>query len=592
MPMSLLLEDIIVIFALNNIFSLSTYYNMSSQSVIQIKIVHTSDVHGNFFMWDYVNERPVRGSLARVYAYILSLRKQYGERLIMMDGGDMLQGTPAIYYNNVNPVGNKNLAAEVMNYMGYDVATIGNHDLETGHQVYDKWIADCDFPIVCANIIDKTSGDCYLPPYTVIERSGIRIAIMGMTTPAVPNWLSPDLWEGLYFEDMVSSATRWAKEIKEKERPDVLVGLFHSGKQGGIVNSDYVENAAFDVARNVSGFDVICYGHDHARNCEKVVAPDGKEVMCCAPSNMANVICEVDLEILIQDGKKTLKQVEGKITDLSFYKSDNTSYFHKYFKRHLRNTEYYVKQKIGEFTHTVTSEDAYFGSSAFIDLIHSTQLEVTGAQISFAAPLSFSAQIKGGDVCVRDMFKLYSHENSLYVMKFTGAEIKGILEMSYSLWVRQMKSPDEHIMLLDYVLEGGKRMGFLNLAYNFDSAAGIRYEVDVTKPIGEKVNIISMADGTPFNPDEYYTVTSNSYRGNGGGELFTKGTGLSHEELLKRLVWSTEKDLRHYLIEYIKGRGVVDAQPLNHWRFVPDDWVVPACRRDRELLFGYRHKAD
>ena len=164
--------------------------------------------------------------------------------------------------------------------------------------------------------------------------------------------------------------------------------------------------------------------------------------------------------------------------------------------------------------------------------------------------------------------------------------------MSYSLWGRQMKSPDEHIMLLDYVLEGGKRMGFLNLAYNFDSAAGIRYEVDVTKPIGEKVNIISMADGTPFNPDEYYTVTSNSYRGNGGGELFTKGTGLSHEELLKRLVWSTEKDLRHYLIEYIKRRGVVDAQPLNHWRFVPDDWVVSACQRDRELLFGYRHKAD
>lgn len=561
-------------------------------STIQIKIVHTSDVHGNFFLWDYVNERPMKGGMSRIYAYVTSLRKQYGERLILMDGGDVLQGSPVVYYSNIEVPGTKNLSAEVMNYMRYDVATIGNHDLETGHDVYDKWVADCDFPVLGANVICKESGQCYLPPYTILERSGVRIAVLGMTTPAVPNWLSPDLWQGLVFEGLVSCAKRWVEVIREKEKPDLMVGLFHSGKTGGIVTPEYSENAAFDVAMQVGGFDVICYGHDHAQNCEVVKAPDGRDVWCCAPSNLGNMVCEVDVEIEVHGNEKRLKTLKGKLTDLSFYKAEETRYLHQYFKRNLRNTEYYVSQRIGYFTHSISSEDAYFGPSAFVDLIHRVQLEVTGAQISFAAPLSFSAEIKQGDVYVRDMFKLYSHENTLYMMRFKGAEIKGILEMSYGLWVNRMTQPDDHIMLLDYILESGSRLGFLNLAYNFDSAAGLCYEVDVTKPIGERINIISLTDGTPFLIDEYYTVTANSYRGNGGGELFTKGAGISHGELLDRLISSTEKDLRYYLIEYIKERGEIDARPSDNWRFVPEEWAQPACERDKVALFGHRHKGE
>lgn len=559
-----------------------------SSSMTRLKIVHTSDVHGHFFMWDCVNRKAVRGGLSRVYAYVQSLRKSYGSRLLLMDGGDILQGSPLVYYSHFMPslTEGEGLAAGVMNYMGYDVATVGNHDIETGHAVYDRWAAECRFPVVAANIIDRDTGRCHFRPYTVVERGGVRVAVLGLVTPAVPNWLPPALWRGMEFEDMVDCASRWVPFIREKESPDVIVGLFHSGKEGGIVTSRYAENAALDVARRVDGFDVVCYGHDHLKNCETVEGPSGKKVVCCSPSSMAVTVCEVDLEIETGPGGKQVRSIRGKLTDLSHYKAVEAGYMQKYFERYVRNTDYYVSQKIGRFTRTICSQDAYFGPSAFVDLVHRAQLEITGAQVSFAAPVTFSAEIKAGDVCVRDVFNLYKYDDVLYTMRLTGAEIKGILEMSYGLWVEQMRSPQDHAMLLDYVLDEGRRLGFKNLAYNFDSAAGIFYAVDLTQPCGKKVTVLRMADGSLFDESAQYTVAVNSYRGSGGGDLFIKGAGIPRGCLSERLLSATDKNLRQCLVEYIRNKGTIDPCPLNCWRFVPEEWAVPACQRDRVILFG------
>ena len=184
-----------------------------------------------------------------------------------------------------------------------------------------------------------------LAPYCILERCGVKVAVMGMTTPAVPNWLPPALWDGLEFEDMVSCAKRWVPLIREKEQPDVLVGLFHSGKEGGIVTPDYAENAALDVAREVAGFDVVCYGHDHMKNCETVKGPDGKEVLCLAPSSMAVVVGEVDIDVETGREGNRVVSVKGKITDLSYYKGEESKYMQRYFSRYIRNTEYYVGRK-------------------------------------------------------------------------------------------------------------------------------------------------------------------------------------------------------------------------------------------------------
>ena len=104
----------------------------------------------------------------------------------------------------------------------------------------------------------------------------------------------------------------------------------------------------------------------------------------------------------------------------------------------------------------------------------------------------------------------------LYTMVLTGKEVKDFLEMSYDLWVNQMTSPDDHLLLLNEKDNGFGR--FRNPSFNFDSAAGIIYTVDVTKPYGKRIAIERMADGKPFEMDKQYRVADNSYRGNGGGD--------------------------------------------------------------------------
>ena len=94
-----------------------------------------------------------------------------------------------------------------------------------------------------------------------------------------------------------------------------------------------------------------------------------------------------------------------------------------------------------------------------------------------------------------------------------------------------------------------------------------------------------MADGSPFDLNKRYKVAVNSYRGNGGGELLTKGAGIPQEELKDRILFATDKDLRFYLMQYIEKKGKVDAQPLNQWKMVPEEWTVPAAKREAESLF-------
>ncbi|WP_337420601.1 5'-nucleotidase C-terminal domain-containing protein [Phocaeicola sp.] len=552
----------------------------SQDGEVTLKLIETSDVHGCYFPYDFIRNKPMKGSLARVSSYVKEQREKY-ENVILMDNGDILQGQPVAYYYNYMDTISEHVCAAMLNYMKYDVGTMGNHDVETGHAVYDRWVRQCNFPVLGANIVDNKTGKPYLPPYQVIEKEGVKIAILGMITPAIPSWLPEQLWSGLHFEDMEDCARKWVKIIREKENPDVLVGLFHAGPEGNKLDN-VVENGSGNVAKSVPGFDVVFMGHDHTRRYEKVVNVEGDSVLLIDPANMSKVVSEVTFTIKKQDGKVVSKQVEGKLVNMDGYAPDAD--FLNIFSGAYETTMDFVSRNIGRIEHTISSKEAFFGPSAFVDLIHQLQLDITGADISFCAPLSAYAEIKKGDICVSDMFNLYKYENLLYTMKLTGKEIKDFLEMSYALWTNQMQSPDDHLMLLNEEDNGFGR--FKNPSFNFDSAAGIIYTVDVTKPQGEKIRIERMANGEPFDLNKTYRVAVNSYRGNGGGDLLTKGAGIPKTELAKRIVYSTDKDLRYYLMKRIEEVKVLDPKPLNQWKFIPEEWTVPASKRDYDILFG------
>ena len=551
---------------------------------IHLKLIETSDIHGNFFPYNFVTDQPTEGSLARVCALLEKMREKYGQRLIYIDNGDILQGQPTAYYYNFVDTQTEHPGAAMLNYLRCDVGNMGNHDIEAGHAVYDRWVRECHFPVLGANIIDVHTGEPYLTPYVMLEREGVRIAVLGMITPAIPMWLPETLWSGLRFEDMEECARRWIPLIREKERPDLVIGVFHAGKESVRQVDFYNEDATMDIARNVPGFDVLLIGHDHRRYCGTVTNVEGRRVWVVNPANNGVMVGDVDIHLSKLGSRVVRKKITAKLTRVGNYGVSRS--FMDCFAGVYDTVEDFVSRRIGTVAETMSTEPAYFGPSAFIDFIHSMQLELTGADISFCAPLSYDAEIRAGDMHMRDMFTLYRYENMLYTMRLTGREVKAYLEYSYALWTNRMQSPADHIMLLTPIDNAGKRLGFQNFAFNFDSAAGIRYTVDVTRPQGEKLHILSMADGRPFEPDAVYRVAINSYRGNGGGELLTIGAGIPKEELASRIVDTTSKDLRYYLMEYIGRQGVVRPKSLDLWRFIPEEWTKDAIERDRRLLFG------
>lgn len=556
----------------------------TKEKTINLKFIETSDVHGSFFPYDFINRKPKAGSLARVATYVNQLRSQHGENVILLDNGDILQGQPVNYYSNYVDTTSANIAAQVVNYLRYDAQTIGNHDVETGHRVYDKWVSATHCPILGANVIDTKTNKPYLKPYTILKRGGARIAIIGLLTPAIPNWLGENLWSGLRFEEMVSSARQWMRVVKEQEKADIVIGLFHSGKDGGITTPHYKEDAALAVAREVPGFDVVFFGHDHTRYADAVTNSEGKLVACLDPANNAMSVAQADLQLVKRKGHWCVKESQWKLVDVADLPVDND--FVDHFSAFNETVKAYANRVIGTFENTISTRDSYFGNSAFNDLILNLELSITKADVAFNAPVSFDVAIKKGPVRVADMFNLYKYENQLFVMRLTGKEIRKALEMSYDLWVNTMTSPNDHLLLLDSQTRGDQqRLGFKNFSFNFDSAAGIDYEVDVTKPNGQKVKVLKMSNGEPFDENKYYKVAVNSYRANGGGELLTRGAGIAKDDLDDRIVWRSEFDLRHYLMEEIKRLGTLNPQPNTNWRFVPEQWTQEAAKRDRLLLF-------
>ena len=518
---------------------------------VKLKVVETSDVHGHFFPYDFMEKKPIKGTLSRANTYINKEREKYGkDHFLLIDNGDILQGQPCVYWSNYVMPENENLAASVINYMQYDAETVGNHDIEPGHKVYDKWIREVRCPLLGANIVKEGSDGTANPkniytglqPYSIHYIDGVKIAIIGMLTPAIPNWLTENVWKGMEFEEMTSCAKKWIKYLKEVEHPDLIFGLFHSGKDGGIVADGYEENATAAVAREVPGFDIIFFGHDHQVHNEWITNKEGQQVLIIDPSCYVKNVAEAEIELTFNQGKLVNKDIKGEIVSVLDEQIDEQMVSH--FQKDIDAVKTYVDRKIGRFENSIYTRESFFGNSAFTDLIHELQLKITGADISITAPLSFNSVIHAGDVTVSDMFKLYRFENLLLVLRMTGEELLKHLEMSYDMWTNQMKSPDDHILLLrDEDSEDQQRAGFKYYTFNFDSACG-------------------------------------------GGELLTHGAGIPKDSLTSRVIYCSELDQRHYLMEEIERQGIINPQPHSNWKFIPEEWAKPALERDRILLFG------
>ena len=582
-------------------YFLSLFFILSAgllcAQTINIKIIETSDVHGALLPYDLTSDLQTTSSLAQVHSYVISQRNQPGQEVILLDNGDLIQGDPMTYfYNFVNTAGT-HIFSEAMNFMEYDAATIGNHDIETGNGVYDKFRQEIKFPLLAANAINIETNEPYFEPYTIIERRGIKIAVLGLITPAVPNWLPEKLWSGIRFDDMIETAERWVEVIEEKEKPDLLIGLFHSGVDytynDESEDTEKNENASQLVAEQVPGFDVVFVGHDHAGWNYTIINEDEDSVLILGPLSKAKTVvaANIQMEFDSSSGKWNKKSSAGEIVETKDYKPDD--HFISKFLLNLNIVKNYVNKPLGQISKTISSRESMFGPSEFVDLIHKIQLDITGAEISFASPLTFNTTINAGWIYIKDIFKIYHYENYLYTMALSGREIKDYLEYSYGSWMNEMKDEKDHLIRFSRDENGeikfSSRYGIPEIKerfYNYSSAAGINYTVDVSKPAGERITIISMSDGRTFHFDSTYSVAINSYRGSGGGGHLTRGAGISKEELSNRIITSTEKDFRFYITSWIEEKKIIDPKIISAWQVVPESWWEKGREKDYLLLFG------
>ncbi len=545
-----------------------------------LHIVTTGDVHGSWFDRPYVEGQASRTSLMSVKHYVDSLRSAAGpENLLLLDAGDCLQGDNAAYYYNYVRTDVPHLFPRLVEYMSYDAVVVGNHDIETGHAVYDRvasQLAQAGIPWLGGNALRTADGKPYFPVWKIFERAGMKVAVLGFTNPNMKAWLSEPLWRGMDFVSLIPLVQEAVDEVRATQKPDVTVVAVHSGTGTG--DGSALENQGLDLLNSLSGVDVLVCAHDH----RPYVAEKDGCVLVNGGARAGNVG-----HVTVTSGAS--RRVHAETVRMS--KTLVDTQMRKEFEAEFEEVKAFTNRKVGHMSMELRTRDAYRGMSDYINLVHTVQIGVPEAQISFAAPLTYDGTVKAGDVIYNDMFTIYPYENQLFVLKLTGAEIRSYLEYSYDTWIQ---TPGRHVLkIVDSpdARTGARKWSFTGRPYNFDSAAGLVYTVDVTKPYGKRVKIASLADGSAFDESAWFNVAMTSYRANGGGNILFKGAGLSKEEADRRVV-ARYPEIRDMVYDFISRHKEItpalvgDPSVTGEWHFVPEKKVSRLMDADMELIFG------
>lgn len=548
------------------------------------RILTTNDVHGHYFDSLYVTDGTAN-ALTNISWYADSIRRAEGaENVILLDAGDCLQGDNAAYYFNYIDTTSKHIFARMVEYIGYDAVVVGNHDIETGHRVYDRMVETMKVPFLAANALRTDDGCPYFREYVTLKRHGINITVIGFTNPNIKGWLSPLLWEGMTFESLVPMAQEVVDRVKVEEKSDVVIVAVHAGTGEG--DGASIESQGMDLFKSLRGVDFVVCAHDH----RPVVHKNDSICLINAGSHCRNLGFGT-VTLKVENGKVVSKTLDAELMGVDKRNVDTD--MQEMFRSDFEAVKSFTLKEVGELRTDLRTRDAYRGMSDYVNLIHTLSLGCTPAQISFAAPLTFNGFIKAGTLVYNDLFTIYPFENQLFVVKMTGKEIKDCLEYSYDQWINTISSAEEHLLKITDEPDprtGQKRWSFVNRSYNFDSAGGLVYDVDVTKPSGERVIIISLADGSPFDESAEYNVAMTSYRASGGGDILREGAGIDTDRIADRVV-EYYPEIRDILYDYLVRNGEIDPakigerQVIGEWKFVPESIAAKAMDRDMLLLF-------
>ena len=553
-----------------------------------LSLVTTGDGHGSWFSKPFSDKGSARGSLMDQSQYVTDLRAEKGEdNVILVDAGDNFLGSNATFYYDYVDTLSPYLYPKLAAYMKYDAVIAGHCDFEAGHGVYGRAAEGFrkeGIPFLAGNVVRTDNGKRYFRTGTIVKKNGVKVAILGYTNADNAALMDRSAYTGLEFKSLTPLVQEDVDVFRKKYKPQVVVVVAHTAIGKGEGNN--TEKQGLDLFENLRGVDFLVTAHDHSN---KVMKRDSIVLMSSGKSGQYAGYGEVKL--VVKGGKVISRELDAKSVSISRDKTDTA--MESAFKDEFDAVKAFSCSKISSVKKDLVSREFYSGQCDYLNFLHALALTYCPMDISLTSTLLIDGKISAGDVTFNDLKTLYPYGNKLVVLKLSGEEIKRYLEASYDLWIETVSGPEaDHILRIKLSKDWGSGQMVWKLAKspaNFDSAAGIDYTVDVTKPYGERVNIQSMADGTPFEMTKMYNVGITSYRSTGAGGLLKAAGLLSAEEVESRTIFKGP-EFRTILYEYFQKNGSIDPtligkkELVGRWKFVPEG-VREVIRKDVELCY-------
>ena len=511
---------------------------------MQVSIISTSDVHGYFRADDF--RRPLQNDglgLTRAATVIETLREQAAPEdvIITIENGDFIQGSPLTNYIEKVDQSAVSLYDDLAETIGYDVRILGNHEFNYGRDYLERVLGQNDL-LLNANVLDETSGEPFIGrPYTIIERGGVKVGVIGLITKYVPNWEQPANIHGLTFADPVEVATRYVDELRPQV--DVLVLAYHGGFAEDLETGEPLErltgeNQGYQLLQ-IPGVDAVVTGHQH-----RTLAAVINHVATTQPGYRAD---QVGLMTLTLNDERQITSRDAQLIATAVF-PENDAVKAVVEPVHVA-TNHWLDTAVGHVGHNmqVTNHfEARLHSHPFNALVNQVQMNAT--QTTIANTALFNNEVKGlaDEVTLRDIMTNYIYPNTLVVEKLTGQDIKDALEVNARYFVLDDNGqPTVNPAFLEPKVEH----------YNYDVWSGIDYTFDLRRREGERV-IEVLVDGEPIELAGEYEVALNNYRAGGAGNFASFS--------LDKVVREVQRDTADLIGDYIMSHPDIKIdQPTN-----------------------------
>ncbi|MEO5987717.1 MAG: 5'-nucleotidase C-terminal domain-containing protein [Candidatus Eisenbacteria bacterium] len=534
-----------------------SYTNVAVAEETRVTLLHTTDVHGSLLPYDDLLSKPAPLGLAKIATLVKQVRGE-GQAVLLFDNGDATAGSPMVSVWRRGDRSRPEPVTVVMNAMGYDAMAVGNHEFDFGPAQLEATRAAAKFPFLAANVVRSGTGAPAFPGTFVRQLpNGVRVGVIGLCTPAVPLMGDSTTYAGLVFLSPTEVAARELEHLRKGERCDIVVVLAHMGLEKDLRTGEprkgepASENWGWRLAYEVPGLDAVILGHTHQ------VIPTGevRGTLVTQAGSLGQSLGRLDFTLtrdsplshwaLTKREARVIAVTDTVATDPALAAS---------LAPYAAATRAELDQVVGQARQALSAPFGRFSDNPLWRLVHQVQLDATGADVSLAAIFDPTQRIEAGPVRVRDLMRLYPYDNTLTVADMSGSDLKATLERSVRFFAT-------------YALDGGRSLVEPGMAgFNLDMAYGVEYEVDLTRPPGERILNLRRA-GKPLQDGDRLRVVVNSYRGAGGGDFEEVRRARKPSVLLR--------PMPELLREYVQRTRVLDPQGEAAWTLLPDYIATP-----------------